>query len=39
VIENDGEASISMSEMDYIFFGDVSSSDTDSDMDDINWIP
>jgi len=39
VIENDGAASISMSEMDYIFFGDVSSSNTDSDMDDIDWIP
>ena len=39
VIENDGEASISMSEMDHILFGDVSSSDTDSDMDDIDRIP
>ena len=39
VIENNVEATASINEMDYIFFGDVSGSDTDSDMDDIDWIP
>ena len=38
VLDNDAEAIDSMSKMDYIFF-DISSSDTDSDMDDMDWIP